>query len=90
MEGPIWTDYPACVLVDPTGGRRQTYEVYIGGEARPRCQRLSEAKEAVEKVLGPCIWERIKPELQSADHYYFGPTTMFTDPVTAYVAYPVD
>lgn len=89
MNGPVWASVPAAILVDKTGGNRQSYEVYIGGQLQPRAQRLQEAKDRIEERLGPCTWERVSQEPIKTDHYYFGPQEWFGDPTIVYVARPV-
>lgn len=83
-----WHDAPAVLLVDKSG-RRNTYEVYIDGMQIGRAFLLDDAKKMAEMKLGPCSWERARAEDQKAWHYYFGPTTEFTDPQIIYKGNPV-
>jgi hypothetical protein len=85
-EGPVWTKYDACVITDPTGSKRRTFETFIDGQTDRRLPTLAEAKAYVESKIGPCTWQRIKAERQVVEHYYFGETDMFTDPSTIYAA----
>lgn len=82
-----WRSAPGVLLVDKSG-RRNTYEVYVNGQQIGRAFRLDDAKAMVEAKLGPCRWDRDRTEDQKAVHYYFGPTSEFTDPVIYYMAFP--
>lgn len=48
--------------------------------------RLEDAKVAVESEFGVLDWQQVKMEPVEVVHYYFGPTTEFTDPLVAYLA----
>lgn len=83
----FWRDAPAVLIVDKSG-RRNTYEVYINGDAVARGWRLDEAKAMAEERLGPLKWKRANTAQIRALHYYFGWTTEFTDPTLFYVGAP--
>ena len=90
MEGPVWTLAPAVVLVDNLG-RQSTFETYVDGRQIGRRYTLVEAKESCEKRLGEALdWTPYRPTEQVADHYYFGPSAEFTDPVQAYLGRPIE
>lgn len=74
-----------CVIITEKAGRRRRYEVYCYGIAFANYDRLDEAKAGVEAVYGPLPWRTISMPLVEAVHYYFGPTTEFTDPLTIHV-----
>jgi hypothetical protein len=86
VEDPIWVRYDGCILTDPTGGGRRTFETFIMGQTDRRLPTLAEAKLYIEGKIGPCTWQRIRVDPVEVEHYYFGPTTMFTDPTVVYVA----
>ncbi len=83
-----WRSAPGVLLVDKSG-RLNTYEIYVNNRQIGRTYRLDDAKAMVEAKLGPCRWVRDRTEDQKAVHYYFGPTTEFTDPTIYYMAFPV-
>lgn len=80
---PVWTWYEACILTFKAGSRR-TFETYVGGQQIANRHSLAEAKEAVDKEYGPQQWKREALPLVEVEHYYFGKTTEFTDPVIIY------
>ena len=82
-----WNAAPGVILLD-MAGRRRTYEVYVNGQQVGRESRLNDARDAVESVLGPCVWERHRADGVKAEHYWFGPTEEFTDPMTFYTGTP--
>jgi len=81
--GAYWSDYDAVVV--PNRGARASYEVYTYGEQVAARPRLDEAKAAVEDVYGPLSWRLVQLPKEEAVHYYFGPTTEFTDPTSIWV-----
>lgn len=89
VNGPVWTEYPGVILVDKTGGGRQSYEVYIDGRQVGRGRTLDDAKEMVEAKIGPCTFQRVRQEPIKTDHYWFGVQDWFGDPQLAYAAIPV-
>jgi mRNA-degrading endonuclease RelE of RelBE toxin-antitoxin system len=76
----FWEDYDAVIATDATG-RGRNFEVWTFGAAWATRHSLDEAKASVEEVYGPLRWRMVKLPPQIYDHYYFGPTTEFTDPV---------
>lgn len=89
VNGPIWTEYPGVILVDKTGGGRQSYEVYIDGRQIGRGRTLDEAKQMVERKIGPCDFRRVPQDAIKTNHYWFGVQDWFGDPQTVYAATPV-
>lgn len=89
VNGPVWDEYPGVILVDKTGGGRQSYEVYVGGRQIGRGRTLDDAKAMVESKIGPCTFQRVRQEPIRSDHYYWGVQDWFGDPQLAYAAIPV-
>ena len=89
VNGPIWDEYPGVILVDKTGGGKQSYEVYIDGRQIGRGRTLDDAKAMVEAKIGPCTFQRVRQEPIKTDHYYWGVQDWFGDPQLAYAAIPV-
>lgn len=81
----FWVEHDAVIATDKAGSRR-TFEVWVDGKPFTRAPSLAEAKARVEARLGPLRWttERLEPEV--IDHYYWGPTPEFSDPLTIYWA----
>jgi hypothetical protein len=80
-----WWDIGDAVIGNDARAPRPNYEVYTYGELVAARSTLAEAKRYVEDVYGPLDWriERLPPA--KVDHYFFGPTTEFTDPTQVYV-----
>jgi ribosomal protein S18 acetylase RimI-like enzyme len=74
-----------CVIVTQFSGRNRRYEVYTYGIAFGDYLRLDEAKQAIEVIYGPLPWRQVRMPKVEVEHYYFGPTTEFTDPLTIHV-----
>ena len=89
VNGPVWTEYPGVILVDKTGGGRQSYEVYVDGRQIGRGRTLDDAKAMIEAKIGPCTFQRVRQEPIRTDHYYWGVQDWFGDPQLAYAAIPV-
>jgi hypothetical protein len=67
------------------GGRGNTYEVYTYGQIVAERPSLAAAKSYVEEVYGAVQWRRVTMDPVEATHYYFGPSTEWSDPLTIYV-----
>lgn len=85
---PVWSMFPAVLLVDKLA-RRNSYEVYVKGQQISREWLLDDAKSRAEKELGPLMWNRATLEQINALHYYYGWTSEFTDPPIAYLGRPL-
>ena len=78
--------YDAVIAQDEGVGRRgNTYEVWTYGSPIATRHNLADAKAAVEEVYGPLQWERVTLDPLEVTHYYFGPSTEWSDPLTIYV-----
>lgn len=84
-DSPIWREHDAVIMTQ-FRGRQRYYEVYTYGEDFGHYPRLDDAKAALERIYGPLQWQQITMPKVEVIHYYFGPTTEFTDPLTVYVA----
>lgn len=83
-EQAWWHDYDAIIATDVSGSKR-VFDVYTHGEQVAIRHTLAEAKQYVEDVYGPLTWRRERMPRDVAIHYYFGPTTEFTDPISVLV-----
>lgn len=84
-QGPaFWEDYDAVIATD-ANGRGRNFEVWTHGKNWATRHSLDAAKQSVEEVYGPLTWRRVRMPPEVYHHYYFGPTTEFTDPTTIYV-----
>jgi hypothetical protein len=84
-QGPaFWEDYDAVIATD-ANGRGRNFEVWTYGKSWATRFSLDEAKKSVESIYGPLEWRRVRMPPEVYNHYYFGPTTEFTDPRTIYV-----
>lgn len=81
---PFWTRYD--VVIATMGGPRRSYEVWVRGGLFATRPTLLEAQQAVEKVYGGLRWTRRRLDPVKVEHYYFGPTTEFTNPFTIWTA----
>ena len=83
----FFLDHDAVIVSNSEGrgGRGNSYEVYTYGQLISTRESLVDAKYEVEMVYGPLDWRQISMPDAKAIHYYFGPTTEFTDPTTIYV-----
>lgn len=74
-----------AVIISTKVGRGRHFEVHVQDRLVAQRISLDEAKLEAERRLGPLTWsqEAITPEW--AVHYYFGPTTEFTEPMVAWV-----
>jgi hypothetical protein len=79
-EEPFWDRWP--VVIATNAGPRPSYEVWVHGKPFATRPSLAEAKEAVERKHGAQEWTRVRLPKIEVEHYYFGPTTEFTDPIT--------
>jgi hypothetical protein len=86
-DEPFWTWHDAVIATDKAGSRR-TFETWVDGFPFTRGHTLVEAKGYIETKLGfgPLVWHTQRMEPSEIDHYYFGPTTEFTEPLTLYWA----
>lgn len=84
-DSPIWRDHDVVILTQ-FRGRERYYELYLFGQDIRHFPRLDDAKSHVERDFGPLQWEQIDMPDVDTYHYYFGWTTEFTDPTTAYAA----
>lgn len=82
-EEPFWDRWP--VVISSNQAARPNYEVWVHGRPFVNRPMLSQAKEAVEERFGPQEWQRKRLPKIEVEHYYFGPTTEFTDPITLWV-----
>lgn len=89
VNSAIWDEYPGVILVDKTGGGRQSYEVYVAGRQIGRGRTLDDAKAMIEAKIGPCEFQRKRQEPIKSDHIYFGIQDWFGDPSICYAAIPV-
>jgi|JI9StandDraft_1071089.scaffolds.fasta_scaffold06787_9 hypothetical protein len=89
VNGPIWDEYPGVILVDKTGGGRQSYEVYVAGRQIGRGRTLDDAKAMIEAKIGPCEFERKRQDPIKTDTIYWGTVDWFGDPTLCYAAIPV-
>ena len=83
-DASFFRDYDAVIATSVMGSKR-SYEVYTYGQIIAERSSLDEAKYEVEMVYGPLKWRRIQLTPEEVTHYWFGPTTMFQDPLTIYV-----
>lgn len=77
----FWQDYDAVIATE-VRGRRRSFDVYLHGRQIASRSSLLEAQAAVPGA----IWRMVSLPLVEVEHYYFGPTDEFTDPVTIWVA----
>jgi hypothetical protein len=89
VNGPIWDEYPGVILVDKTGGGRQSYEVYVFGRQIGRGRTLDDAKAMIETKIGPCEFRRVRQDPIKTEHMTFGIQDWFGDPSITYAAIPV-
>lgn len=84
-DAPPWmmADF---VILSQRRGRQRYYEVFTFGRNWRNFERLEEAKAAVEAEHGPLTWRQKTMPKVWVEHYYFGPTTEFTDPLVVYLA----
>ena len=78
-----------AVIISTKVGRGRHFEVHVRDRLVAQRTSLEDAKAEAEKLLGPLTWrqERITPEW--AVHYWFGPSTEWTEPTTAWVGHRV-
>ncbi len=86
-QSDFFRQYDCVIATDVYGqGRRgNTYEVYTFGQIVAERPTLASAKTYVEDTYGKLVWKRVTLDKEMAVHYYFGPTTEFTDPLTIWV-----
>ena len=74
-----------AVIVSTQVGRGRHFEVHVHDRLVAQRTSLTEAQAEAEKLLGPLTWrqERIEPEW--AEHYYFGWSDEWTEPMTAWI-----
>lgn len=89
VDTQVWTMAPGVVLLDKSG-RTNTWETYVNGQQIGRERTIADAKAVIEARLGPCQWEALSTDRVEANHYYFGPTEEFTDPLRAYLGTPAE
>lgn len=77
-------DYEAVILSQQSN-RQRTFEVYTYGVMLGNRPTLDQAKALVEEIYGPLPWRKVSVDPIEVSHYYFGPTSEFTDPTTLYV-----
>jgi hypothetical protein len=75
-----WREHPAVIIPEGGAAGRKRYTVHVHGNPVASRSTLREAKEVLEAEHGPLPWKRVRPKKQEAEHYYFGPTTEFSDP----------
>lgn len=83
-DEPFFRQYDA-VIATQMRGRQRYYEVWTYGQNFANYPRLDEAKAGLEAIYGPLGWERVEMPPVWVEHYYFGLTDEFTDPLTIYV-----
>jgi len=84
--GAFWEDYPVVITSEGGASGRKQFEVYVNGRHFASRPRLDDAKWSVEKVYGPLVWSTRRLPKVETDHYYFGPTTEFSSPLTIWTA----
>jgi hypothetical protein len=75
-----WHEHPAVIIPEGGAAGRKRYTLHLNGQPTASRSTLAEAKAALEAEHGPQTWKRVRPKKQRAEHYYFGPTTEFSDP----------
>jgi hypothetical protein len=81
----FWDEYPVVVHTDGGPSGRKSYDIYADGQQVATRSTLREAKQYVEDILGPQVWQTKRLEKVTIDHYWWGLTDEFSSPTTVYV-----
>lgn len=84
-DKPFWTEHDV-VIATQRRGRDRYFETWVGGRNYGNFPRLEEAKAAIASKYGNLEWVQVSMPKQWVEHYYFGWTDEFTDPLTLYYA----
>lgn len=77
-----WPDhFDAAIILDRYGHSGTRYSVWTYGHLIGVRHSFEEATALVEDVYGPLDWWHYEAPPVEKIHYYFGPTTEFTEPV---------
>lgn len=84
VDGDVTHEYEA-VVIPQSSNRQRTFEVYTYGSMLGNRPTLDSAKALIEEIYGSLPWRKVSIDPVEVTHYYFGPTTEFTDATTVYV-----
>jgi hypothetical protein len=86
QEGePFWKSADA-VIATQRRGRQRYFETWVNGRNYGNFPRLDEAKAHIEKTYGTLDWQQVSMPLVWVEHYYFGWSDEWTDPLIVYYA----
>jgi len=74
-----------AVIATTVMGKRRSYEIWTYGQIIGGRSSLADAKALVDEVYGPQPWRKVQLDPVTVEHYYFGLTEEFQDPLTIYV-----
>lgn len=86
VDEPVWADHGAIIISNK--GPSPSYECYEGPVLVATAHSLADAKARVERLHGGATieWHQKRLDPIEVNHYWFGPTTEFTESRVVWVA----